>query len=242
MTLETAAPKVSVLIAARGRADYLADAIASVEAQTDPDWECLVCANGPEDKAVREVLIASAARLGPRFDYEIVGELSDRPAQYWNRLMTKARGRFLTILDDDNRKRPDFIEKMTAPLEENEEVAATTCGWRVINPWGDAVPQPERHDNLRTEYDTLFDDNTVDTNALLFRASVLHVIGFFDESLTTCEDWHFVIRLAMSFPIVNLPDTLLDYRMHPGMRSHNAVRLGRHANIARVRAELYPGR
>ena len=229
-------PKTSVLIATRDRPVYLAEAIASIETQTDVDWELIVCDNASTDPQVGRVIGEAQDRIGERFRTERV-DLGDRPAACWNHALRSARGHYCTILDDDNRKRPDFLTKMIAPLDADRTASATTCGWHKFGAgWDEDV-----HENLRTSYEALRMDNTVDGNALLYRrVMVLDRLGGYDESLTTSEDWHFVIRLVQSFRVVNLPDVLVDYRMHEGMRTYRAPALGRDANIRRIRAELYP--
>lgn len=234
--------KTSILTATRNRPAYLADAIQSVEAQTDGDWEHLVYDNGSTDPGVLEVLRATKARNPGRFFYAAPGgvEGRDRPAFYWNILLGLCRGEYVTILDDDNRKHPDFLEKMVAPLDRNPAIDAVTCGWVKIDAAGEPIGE-ECHSNLGTSLEALWRDNTIDANALVFRRSIIDKIGQFPSDLGTCEDWHFVIRLVKSCQVVHLLDSLLDYRVHSGMRSTRALALGVQGSWERIRRELFDG-
>jgi glycosyltransferase involved in cell wall biosynthesis len=227
------APRTSIITLTKDRPEYLAEAIASVEVQTDSDWEHLVyddeenCPPGTSRMRRNKV---PERRFRDREKHSIGAN--------WNALIRNARGRYITLLDDDNRKHPDFLEKMLEPMEVDPSVEAVTCGWNRIDAEGRCFG--ERHINLETSIHRLCQDNTVDSNAFVFRRSVLAKIGWFDENLTTNQDWHFVIRLVRHCKVVHLKEALVDYREHPGSRSRIAIsQLGAGANWDRIRRELF---
>ena len=230
------APRTSILTATRDRPDYLAEAIASVEAQTDPDWEHLVYDNG-SDPRTRDLLRRAKAENPTQFFYTSPGCWTELPVSYyWNVLVGLSRGQYVTLLDDDNRKDPRFLERMVGVLEAWEHIGAVSCGWRLIDEKGAVTG--ERHWNRATSLRTLWQSNTIDSNAFVVRRSVLDGIGSFATSLATCEDWHLIIRLFRACRMMHLEDTLLDYRDHPGARSRTAGKS--HDTWARIRRDLFP--
>lgn len=232
-------PRTTVITLTANRPDYLASAIASIEAQTDSDYEHLVYDNGSSDPRVIEVLRAAKARNPGKFFFAASGGPPvDLVGVHWNVMLGFARGKYITILDDDNCKRHDFIERTLMPMEADATIDAVSCGWSPMD--GDGIKSGEdRHKNVGTTLKRLFRDNTIDSNALTFRRTVLDKIGHFDPILTTNEDWHFMIRLVRSCRVIHLEDVLLDYREHGTSRSKRALELGAHANWTRILTELY---
>ncbi len=231
--------KTSVITLTHKRLEWLEEAIRSIEAQTDQDYEHYVYDKSTDNPRVDGVLRLATDRRRDKFHAaQSKKSPTDVVGFYWNALLHYAQGKYVTILDDDNRKRPDFLEKMTAPMEADEGIDAVSCGWAIVDEAGELTGE-ERHCNLETSLIRLWEDNTIDSNALVFRRSVLDKIGMFDPELTTNEDWHFVIRLVRRCRVVHLPDALLEYRVHSRARSRDAVALGAHANWKRIRDELF---
>lgn len=231
--------KTSVITLTQNRPVYLDEALRSIEAQTDRRWEHIVWDNGSTDPKVKDVLRIAKRRNPDKLHFGLhPQERVDSIGYFWNKLLKLTSGPYITILDDDNRKKPDFLAKMLAPMERNPEIEAVTCGWSVID--GDGRPTGEdRHLNLQTTLMKLWADNTIDSNAVVFRRSVLTKIGLFDPTLSTNEDWHFMIRLIRQCRVVHLHDCLLEYREHSGARSKQALELGAHANWKKIRKELF---
>lgn len=245
--------RTAVITLTNNRPEWLAEAKASIDAQTDGDWEHLIYDRGmlvprgfldtkvcfetdhTEQPPTRSNRVTIRDTL-----FEAKHEVFT-VGTYWNLLLSEEVSpstKYVTILDDDNRKRQNFIEKMIAPMEADESVDAVSCGWAVIDEAG-APTGCEHHDNLDTSLLRMWRDNTIDSNAVVFRRSVLDKIGLFDASLTTNEDWHFMIRLVRACKMVHLPECLLEYRVHPRARSRDAVSLGAHQNWYKIRKELF---
>lgn len=234
-------PLISVVTLTQDRADYLAEAIASVEAQTDPRWEHLVYDNGSSDPHVLDVLRDAKSRNPDRFFFVFPGARGPVvPALYWNILIGLSRGRYLTILDDDNRKRPGFLAGMLASLEADPTLDATTCGWGYIDAAGQRrKDRPDCHWNLATTIANLYQSNTIDSNAFVIRRSSFDRVGQFFAELPACEDWHFAIRLARSCKVAHLAEVLVDHREHPGTRSHRISRAELAMVWNRIRSEMF---
>ena len=57
------------------------------------------------------------------------------------------------------------------------------------------------------------------TSTLLVRRQAVEQVGLFDESLPMSDDYDMLLRIAESFPIINIPEPLSNYRLHDGSLS-----------------------
>lgn len=231
--------RTSVLTLSYNRPDYLSEAIASVKHQIDDRWEHIVLDNGSTDERVHH-LLRDLSERNERFMYLSGPPLGDdnQIGRCWNRLLQASSGEFVTILDDDNRKHPEFLQRMLAPMLADPSVDAVSCGWNRMDAEGRVFGSC--HLNRQTALPLLTRTNTIDSNALVYRRRVIDRIGGYDETLTSYEDWHFIIRLVRHCKVVHLPEALVDYREHGGARSRIAVaKLGAHAMSDRIQKELF---
>ena len=112
-----ARPLVSVVTPARNAAATLAATIASVAAQTLPDWELLVADDGSTD-GTADIAAGWAAR-DPRVR-PLPGPAGGSPsgaAAARNRAIRAARGRHVAFLDADDRWRPEKLARQVAFME-----------------------------------------------------------------------------------------------------------------------------
>lgn len=99
---------VSIIMPAYRSADFIAESIASVQAQTYSDWELLVTDDCSPD-GVRDVVLGKAAG-DPRIRYFRLAQNSG-PAVARNNSVSKASGRYLAFLDSDDCWKPEKLER-----------------------------------------------------------------------------------------------------------------------------------
>ncbi len=104
-------PFFTVIIPVYNRAGPLADAIASVQAQTCQDFEIVVVDDGSKDNPAATI----AAINDPRIRFFRQDNAGGGAAR--NRAMDEARGRFIAPLDSDDIFLPHHLEAMKALLE-----------------------------------------------------------------------------------------------------------------------------
>ncbi len=101
-------PLFSVIIPVRDAAATLPETVASVQAQTLPDWEALLIDDASTDGSAD--LAASLAAQDPRLRPMGAGETRPRGAARTRNLgIQAARGRFIAFLDADDLWRPDKL-------------------------------------------------------------------------------------------------------------------------------------
>jgi hypothetical protein len=110
-----AAPRVSVIVATRNRADALANAVASILASEHPSFELIVMDQGDDERA-RSVIEAAA---DPRAIYVRDAERGQSAAI--NGALARARGALIAFTDDDCTVSPDWIAEVERAFDADPE-------------------------------------------------------------------------------------------------------------------------
>jgi len=119
---------VSVIVTTYDRQSYLKQALESAIRQTYRNIEIIVSDN-----------------CSPENPKALVESFQDSRIQFWRNetnigsfanaisAFKKARGKYVTILMDDDLWEEDFLEKLVLPLEENPDLALAFCDHYIIN-------------------------------------------------------------------------------------------------------------
>ncbi|MET4225094.1 glycosyltransferase family 2 protein [Oerskovia enterophila] len=202
-------PLVSVVLATNRGGPFLAEALASVAAQTYPHVELLVVDDGSPDPAEIQGLVASAG-LGTVLRLEPSGVSAARNAG-----VQRSRGDLLAFLDDDDRWHPDRLRLTVEALAGRPDAVIGYCGMRTIDPAGEqvvAADQRAAHDAR----DVVRGRTGIMLPNLVMRRSAFDAVGGFDPAYRQGEDLDLVLAAATLGPFVFVDAVLVDYRYHPG--------------------------
>jgi glycosyltransferase involved in cell wall biosynthesis len=124
-------PLVSVVLPTFNRVHYLPASIQSVLDQSVGDFEIIV-----QDNASVEDPAPLLARIGdPRIRYY----RNTRNIGQTNNIVnasSKARGKYLAILGDDDLWQPDFLSTLVPPLEQDTDIVVSFCSHDIIDRHG----------------------------------------------------------------------------------------------------------
>ena len=230
------AVRVSVVVATNRSGPYLAEALASVAAQSRPVDELVVVDDGsPDPGAVRAILEGGpAARL---VRIEASGVCVAR-----NRGVLETTGDLVVFLDDDDRWHPDRIREHLRAMAASPAAVASYCGMRTIDGAGDELvaadqrPAPDREAIVRGP--------GVMLPNLVLRRTVFDAVGGFDPAYRQGEDLDLVLKAAAHGPFAYVDATLVDYRYHATntTRSFRALANSIRTILRRHRAEAVAAR
>ncbi len=127
-------PEVSICLPVYNGANYLAQAIDSVLAQTYSDFELLIANDRSTDET--EQIIASYADKDNRIKHWI-NERNLKLFGNYNECIRRATGKYIKPFAHDDLLRPDAIERMVAVLEKEHDVSLVTSA----RAWIDAEGQ-----------------------------------------------------------------------------------------------------
>lgn len=225
-----AAPQVSVVLAVRNGAPYVADAVRSVLGQTLRSLELIVVDDGSVD-GTREIL-RELVHLG----VHVIA--LDRPhgvAFARNRGLAEAVGPYIAWLDADDTWYPHKLLCQVAVLDACPEVVCTGGPMEIPGLRGEIVGRAglmgrtASQAQLRAGRCMPFP-----LSSCIVRTSEVRVIGGFDESLDAergrIEDHDLITRLAARGEVRWLPVTVGTYRVHTSSATGGAMRAQQQAS------------
>lgn len=192
-------PKVSIVITAYNRPDYLEEALNSVRKQTYENYEVIVV----DDCSETDISGALGAEPG-EVRYVRLSE-NGGPSRARNRGVALAGGDYLAFLDDDDMWAANKLERQVAAMVGHE---ACLCGITVLERGWSRV-----HAISEVTGDLLRMGNIFcGSSGLMARRDALLDCPF-DENLSSGEDWDAYVRLSKRGAIAYVSEPLVLYRL-----------------------------
>ncbi|MCA9798684.1 MAG: glycosyltransferase [Cyanobacteria bacterium HKST-UBA04] len=218
-------PTLSILMPVYNGAPYLAEAIDSVLSGQYQDFELLVLDNGSTD-GTSDLLEALVAEVADRVKGQTKGQIKvfRQPknmgaAAALNHLLAMARGRYIARQDADDLALPQRFEKQVAYLEAHPEVGLVGA-W--VREFRDGPHQQRVFGETRrlpwepamVAFHLVF-ANPVWGCSMMMRTDLAKRCGGFGAADTRCEDGWIGAKALRLANVVNLPEVLQWYRIHP---------------------------
>ncbi len=228
-------PTVSIVMATYNGVRFLNDAIASVRAQTVDDWELILVDDHSTD-GTRE-LISRFERQDSRIRVLSTPGNSGGPARPKNVGIAAARGRYITILDQDDVYLPTRLERLIGVLECHEDIDVVFSDYFRMGTHGELAkstylserrfldrarlqltPLSRNVFRLEAPLDVMLPGPMgMATQGVLFRSKAVPVLGYcFDETYSICDDIDLWLRFAAERGIAFLDEPHCLYRYHEG--------------------------
>jgi len=122
------APLVSVITAAYNAEAFIAQAIASVQAQSLADWEMLIADDASGDRTA--AIVEAAAAQDPRIRLIRLAQ-NGGVARARNAALAAARGRFIAFLDSDDLWLPEKLEHQVSFMQARDAAVSYTSFRRI---------------------------------------------------------------------------------------------------------------
>ncbi len=209
----------SVIMPAYNRADTIAEAIASVRAQSHENWELLVVDDGSTD-ATAETVRALIEETGDSRIRLIELPWNKGVSAARNAGLEQARGDVIAYLDSDNDWDPDFLSIMIGELaDQPDDVVSAYCGQNILHvlPADPADPEAplvkERIAIRLGEFRAplMENRNFIDLNCFVHDRRAVRELGGFNETLRRLVDWDLILRLSHRSAPHYVPALLSNY-------------------------------
>lgn len=208
-------PVVSVIMPVYNGGAYLKESIESILRQSFKNFELIIVNDGSTDN--------SEAVIGQFSDSRIhyIKQENQGLASSLNNAITIARGTYIARQDQDDISKRERFAKQVSFLKTHPQIG-------VVGAWAEIVSENKRTGrylkhptkNIELQFAVLFDTPFVHSSVMLPR-SVVEAIGGYTTDLKRQppEDFELWSRIARSYQLANIPETLLLYREIQGSMS-----------------------
>lgn len=201
-------PSVTILLPVHNSASTLKETLDSLWAQTHRDFELLVVDDGSSDETPEILATEKDSRLRVIRNPECL-----RLPGALNRGLEEASAALVARMDADDLAHPTRIEKQAAFMNAHPDVVVCGTWTRLFGDRSKACEiYPVHWDALRAFclFNCPFSHPSV-----MFRNDVFREQGIaYNPACYITEDFDLWSRVVHRFPCANLPEVLLDYRVH----------------------------
>ena len=194
---------VSIIVPCYNQAQYLAETLDSVLAQTYPYWECIIVNDGSIDNT--EEVANTYCRLDERFIYyhKENGGLADTR----NYGIKHSTGYYILPLDSDDKIGATYIEKAVKYLDMNPTTKLVYCEAELFGiKTGKWKLEPYNYENLLRK-------NHIFCSCIYRRSDYDRTFGYNPNMKYGFEDWDFLLSLLTPEDVVyRIPEILFYYR------------------------------
>ncbi len=211
-------PLFSIIVPVYNQAQYLGQALETLQAQTDPDWEAVVVDDGSTDAT--PAVIAGWAAREPRI--RAFRKINGGVASALNLGARQARGKWFCWLSSDDLFEPGKLGLHRTWIESHQGARFFYSFPRSLNDATGAITNPRTRymaPEPRWQVIEHLRKNLVSGNSVCVLRSALLEDGAFDESLQYGQDYDAWLRLMARAPAVLIPERTCITRTHPEQAS-----------------------
>lgn len=212
-------PLISVVVPAyRTPEKFLREMIASLTAQTYPNWElCIADASG-EEGSVRDIVLAESAGDG-RIRYRAL-EKNEGISANTNAAIAMARGDYIGLLDHDDCLAPQALYRVAEAVRQQGADMVYTDEDKFSE---DKKEHFQPHFKPDFNLDLLRSNNYI-THFLVVKRTLAEEAGLFKEEMNGAQDHDFIFRVSeRAEKIVHIPEVLYHWRTHAASTADNPM-------------------
>jgi len=215
-------PSVSVVIATRDRARFIAETIESVQRQTFTDWELVIVDDGSTDDT-RGVVARYTSDARIRY----LARPPEGRSAARNHGIAASSAPLIAFQDADDLWEPTKLARQVAALAADPGAGLCYTAARFVDAGGARLPMRKPPAPLAGDVlPRLARGNVIILASVVVRRACLDQVGAFEPTLHACEDWDLWLRIARRFRVAFVDEELTRYRVHGGNTARAAVLAG----------------
>ncbi|GAB6066979.1 hypothetical protein JCM13664_02970 [Methylothermus subterraneus] len=217
-------PLVSILMPVFNGEKYISQTIESVLSQTYKNYEIIIVNDGSTDHSYQKIKPYLRLSHLKYIEQDNAGVASAR-----NAALQLAKGNYFALLDQDDLWHPEKLTKQIDLFKSNPKLGLVHCHAVPINATGEILPAnpwwprptPPR------AFEEIFLANPIHSCTAVFCRTALEQIGGFDPSpaILFADEYDLWLRIAATFEVGYIPETLSYYRLHSENNSRDTIRM-----------------
>lgn len=201
-----ASPYISVLMSVYNAEKYVGDCIESILEQTFTDFEFIIINDASTD---------SSPEIIKSFKDKRIRLLNNRERSYptRNKGLRVAKGKYICIMDADDISLPHRFERQVLFMDNHPEVGLAGSGYRVLGQNMDLYRESD-YEKIKVQLmrnNCFIHPSVIVRHDLLKKHNLRYIRKYYYSS-----DYDFIARAARYFPVTNIPEVLMYYRVHEG--------------------------
>ena len=224
-------PEVAVLMTVYNGMPYLEASVESVLNQTLQNFTFIIVDDGSKDETVAYLDNLTDPRV------KVIRQKNQGTAAAANHGLEYIDTDFVARMDADDIAMPDRLEKQLKFMKSHPKVGLSGAQ---VAPIGDksvgkSLKLPQTHEGIFGAM--MMGRHGLAHSSIIIRTSVLKELGGYWK-LPLIDDWDMMLRMGEVSELANLPDVLLNYRVHSGsLNGQSMLRMHRHISYAIERAK-----
>lgn len=211
------APLITVYITNYNYGKYIRQAIESVLAQSEQNFELIIIDDGSTDDS-KEIIEEYREREQITIIYQ-----KNKGLNITNNVaMRVSSGKYLMRLDADDYLAPEALAEMSALLEANDALGLVFPDYYYVDAEGQITGQEQRH-NFEKEV-SLY-DQPAHGACTMIRLSFLKKLGGYNESFTCQDGYDLWMKFVIHYSVRNINKPLFYYRRHGENLTRNEERI-----------------
>lgn len=200
-------PLITILMSVYNNELYLEEAIASILTQTYSHFEFLIFNDGSEDGSSSIISSFNDNRI-KYFDYNENEGFIPR----LNFGIKQAAGKYICRMDPDDVALPHRLQFQVTYLEKHSQIAVCGTMCKAIGDKNDLITRPLENEDIKI---FMLNHSPHMHPTVMIRKDVLHESQIlYDEKFFPADDYAMWFEISKKFKMSNLPEVLLNYRIH----------------------------
>jgi glycosyltransferase involved in cell wall biosynthesis len=210
---ETNPPKITVLMPVYNeKAAYLNQAIESILAQTQKDFELLIVDDGSTDRECLKTL-DQYARKDPRIRL-VRNQKNIRLTKTLNIGLSLAKGEFVARLDSDDFSQPKRLEEQLKFMDANPDCVLCGSWAHLVDEKDKIVGEKKSPASYEAIKKGIIGHNFFTHSTWFFKKDVIQKYGGYSEKAVKTEDYDLLLKLIPRHRVANIPQFLGSYRIN----------------------------
>ena len=228
-------PDISVIMSVYNGEEYLIEAIESVRNQTFKNWELIVINDCSTDSTAK--ILADFSLKDERVKVH-TNEVNLRLPSSLNKAISLCTGKYIARMDADDICLPERLEKQYKFMEENSDVALSSCRFLTVKNGVYASGGAGGRCDFKALRAMLLVSNPILHPGVIARAEIMKKFNY-DTTLTCTEDLELWTRMARNNQKLQiLPECLLIYRLHDKQITSTTLER-QHTEVSKIEQKYY---